>query len=92
MMTTKKKLGNSEISLIKDYCSRVSDDDLHALATLLPQSIAGDRSMACGILQRDKEVDRWLAQAAGWDDWFSRADAIGEFAAIEADLRAKKSK
>lgn len=88
----KKKLGKSEISLIKEYCSRLSDEDLQSVATLLPQSIAGDRSAACELLQKDVQIDRWLNQAIGADDWFTRADGIGEFASIEIDTRASKSK
>jgi hypothetical protein len=91
-MTTQKKLGKSEVSLVKDYCSRISDEDLYAIVQLLPQSVAGDRSSACSILQRDKEVDRWLSQASGADDWFGRADSIGEFALIEAEARSKRQK
>lgn len=91
-MTTQKKLGKSEITLIKDYCSRIEDEELHALIRLLPQSMAGDRSEACAILQRDKEVDRWLCQASGPEDWFCRADSIGEFALIEAEARSKRAK
>lgn len=87
MSQTKKKLGKSEITLIKDFCGRLSDEDLNAIASLLPQSITGDRSIACSILQKDKEVDRWLLQAQGAEDWFSRVDAIGEIAIVEAETR-----
>lgn len=92
MAQTKKKLGKSEITLIKDYCGRLSDEDLNMIASLLPQSISGDRSNACSILQKDKEVDRWLSQATGAEDWFSRVDAIGEIALVEAETRNNNTK
>lgn len=87
----KKKIGKSEVSLIKEYCSRVSDEDLALLSQLLPQTISGDRSKACSVLQKDKEVDRWLAQAGSGDDWFCKVDEIGEYAKMELEVRMKKS-
>lgn len=89
---SKKKLGKSEVSLMKEYCTRASEEDLVALVELLPQTIAGDRASACTILQRDKEVDRWLAQASGADDWFAKVDGIGEQAELELQARSRKSK
>lgn len=91
MTQTKKKLGKSEMSLIKEYCSRLSDEALQAIFDLLPQTIAGDRSAACLILQEDKEIDKWLSLATGAEDWFSRVDGIGEVAATEIETRAKKN-
>lgn len=87
----KKKIGKSEASLIKEYCSRISDDDLALLSQLLPQTIAGDRSRSCLVLQKDKEVDKWLSQASGAEDWFNKVDEIGEHATIELESRMKKS-
>jgi hypothetical protein len=51
----------------------------------------GDRFAACEIIQRDKEMDRWLVFAAGVDDWFMKIDSIGDFAVLEIQSRAKKS-
>lgn len=91
-MTQVKKFGKSEVGLIKDYCSRISDEDLNMILTLLPQTIAGDRGAVCALLQRDKEIDRWLCQATGAAEWFFRVDGIGDFAAIESETRSKKSR
>lgn len=90
MTQVKKKLGKSEISLLKEYCSRLSEENLQIISSLLPQTIAFDRSSACAILQEDKEIDRWLSQATSADDWFSRVDSIGDAAATEVENRAKK--
>jgi hypothetical protein len=90
MAQVKKKLGKSEVSLIKEYCSRLSDEHLQMIFDLLPQSIAGDRSTACLVLQEDKEIDKWLSQATSAEDWFSRVDGIGEVAAAEIEIRSKK--
>jgi predicted GTPase len=87
-----KKLGKSEFSLMRRYCSLLSDEDLGQIATMLPQTISGDREQACFILQKDKEIDRWLCHASGADDWFSRVDTIGEVAVEEIENRSKKLK
>lgn len=84
------RLGKSEMNLVKQYCSRVSDEDLAVLVDLLPQKVAFDRSSACAILQKDKEVDRWLSQAAGAEDWFIKVDGIGDQAILEMEARSKK--
>jgi hypothetical protein len=84
------KLGKSEATLVKNYCSRVSDDDLGILMQLLPQTLCGDRSSACSVFQHDKEVDRWLMQASSAEDWFIKADAIGDAARSENETRQKR--
>jgi hypothetical protein len=53
--------------------------------------VVGDRSAACDILQKDKEIDRWLACAMSADEWFFKADSIGEIASLEAEARSKKA-
>jgi hypothetical protein len=88
MAQSKKKVGKSEVSLLKDFCGRTQDDDLRMLADLLPQSVAFDRSEACGILQNDTQIDRWLAQSASADDFFVRIDSIGDAASAELEHRA----
>jgi uncharacterized membrane protein YcaP (DUF421 family) len=92
MAQVKKKIGKSEVSLIKEYCSRVTDEDLQNLSQLLPQQIAGDRSLACATLQKDKEVDKWLAQASSAEEWFNKVDSIGEIASAEIEVRNSKKK
>jgi hypothetical protein len=91
MRSKEYKLTKSESVLLKNYCSRVSDEELFILASSLPQSVIGDRSLACDILQKDKEIDRWLMLAPSADDWFSKIDNIGEFAVLEIQSRTNKS-
>jgi hypothetical protein len=92
MVRSKKRLGKSEISLIKEYCSRLAEEDLQMVTTLLPQSIAGDVSAACELFQRDSQIDLWLVQASSSEDWFARIDGIGEFANMELESRFSKKK
>ena len=76
--------------LIKKYCGRMTDEVLKSIVEVLPQTISGDRSASCAILQADKEIDRWLSQASGAEDWFNKVDSIGELAVLELELRSKK--
>lgn len=90
MAHSKKKVGKSEVGLVKDFCSRASDDDLRMLADLLPQTLAFDRAAACPVLERDGQVDKWLQQSASADDFFLRIDSIGDVAAEELQSRTRK--
>lgn len=90
MAQSKKKVGKSEVALLKEFCTRSSEEDLRMLADLLPQTVAFDRSVACSILQKDNQIDRWLTQAASADDWFVRVDSVGDAAAAELEQRATK--
>lgn len=85
------RLTKSEVTLVKKYCSRVSDDNLAVLASHIPQEMMGDIAKACEILQEDEEVNSWLVLATGVDDWFMKVDSIGEMASVERDSRSKKA-
>lgn len=90
MSNSKKKVGKSESILVKEFCGRTSDEDLRTLADLLPQTVAFDRAKACDILERDNQVERWLSQATGAEDWFVRVDSVGDAAAEELGRRSSK--
>jgi hypothetical protein len=92
MAQSKKKVGKSEVGLVKDFCARASDDDLRLLADLLPQTIAFDRAGACPVLQKDAQVDKWLQQADGAEDLFARIDSIGDVAAEELQSRSSRKR
>jgi hypothetical protein len=92
MPSSKKKVGKSEVALVREFCAKSSDDDLRFLADLLPQTLAFDRANACSVLQGDVQVDKWLQQAAGADDLFARIDSIGDIAAEELQSRSSRKK
>lgn len=92
MVQTRRKLGKSEITLVKEYCSRLSDEDLHTVATMLRDEFSGDVLVALEIFEKDAQVDRWLSQATGNEDLRMRADGIGEFASMELNSRLSKKK
>ena len=92
MVQPKRKLVKSEISLIKEYCSSLSDEDLHTVVVMLRDEFALDIGVAMEIFQKDVPVDRWLAQSTGNDDLRMRVDGIGEFAFMEANSRLSQKK
>jgi len=92
MVQSKRKLVKSEISLIKEYCSRLSDEDLQTVAVMLRDEFASDIYVALEMFQKDVQVDRWLAQSTGNEDLRMRADGIGEFAFMEMNSRLSKKK
>jgi hypothetical protein len=92
MVQSKRKLGKSEISLIKEYCSRLSDEDLQTVAAMLRDEFASDVGVAMEMFQKDVQVDRWLAQSTSNDDLRTRIDGIGELASIEMNSRLSKKK
>ncbi len=89
--STKTNLERTEVKLLKNYCSKISDEDLLVLSTCLPQNIIGDRAEACYILQKDESVNGWLTHASSAEDWFNKVDSIGEYANLEIQERLKKS-
>jgi len=92
MVQSKRKLGKSEITLIKEYCARLSDEDLQTVATMLRDEFSHDICIALEIFQKDVQVDRWLGQSTGNEDLRMRVDGIGELASIEMNLRLSKKK
>ncbi|NBT57578.1 hypothetical protein EBT16_02225 [bacterium] len=92
MVQSKRKLGKSEITLIKEYCARLSDEDLQTVATMLRDEFSYDICIALEIFQKDVQVDRWLGQSTGNEDLRMRVDGIGELALIEMNLRLSKKK
>lgn len=92
MVQSKRKLGKSEISLIKEYCSRLSDEDLQIVSTMLQNEFSYDVCVALEIFQKDVQVDRWLTQSTCNEDLRMRVDGIGELALIEINSRLSKKK
>jgi len=92
MVQSKRKLGKSEMSLIKEYCSRLSDEDLQTVAMMLRDEFSYDVCLAMEIIQKDVQADRWLTQATDNEDLRMRLDGIGEFASMEINSRLSKKK
>ena len=77
-------------SILNEYVRRLSDDDLGFLRMRAVQNLFGDRSDIASFVQRDREIDRWLAGAAGADEFFEMLDQLGYAIVEEYDRRDRK--
>jgi hypothetical protein len=82
-----KKDTKKDGSLVKEYIQKISTEDLSFIVERLDQPLCGDRSDVALVFQKDKELDRWLMQSSGSEDWFNRVDFIQEAAIIEMSKR-----
>ena len=72
---------------LKEYCQRLSDDNLKFLAGRLNQKLGGDVAEVLDYLSNVREIDRWLASAETYDEIFEMIDFIHSAATKEYDRR-----
>lgn len=82
-----KKVAKKDTVIVKEYVQRISNEDLFFILERLDQPISGDRADVCSVFEKDKDIDRWLLQAKGAEDWFDKVDSIQEAAIIEMSRR-----
>lgn len=75
--------------LLKEYCSKLKDDDLYYLYSRFTQFLTGDRADISNYLSQSKDLDRWLASAESSNDFFDMLDKVGEFVVKEFESRNK---
>lgn len=61
---------------LKEYCQRLSDENLKFLTGRLNQKLGGDMAEVLDFLSNVRELDRWLASANTSDDLFGMIDLI----------------
>jgi hypothetical protein len=61
---------------LKEYCQRLSDENLKFLYGRLSQSLGGDIAEVFDYLSNVRELDRWLVSAETSDDLFEMLDLI----------------
>ena len=79
-------------TILREYVSRLSNDDLRNLSQKLSQKLCGDYADVAQTLQRDKEVDYLLRTATSASDWFLMVDQITEVVAKEKKQREEDAK
>lgn len=65
--------------LLKEYCSRLNDNDLYYLDSRYSQFLCGDRADISNFLSQSKDIDKMLSSAENSDEFFDMIDKIGEF-------------
>jgi hypothetical protein len=73
---------------LKEYCQKLSDENLKWLYHRLSQRLGGDVSEATESLSSSKEIDRWLSTAESSDDFYDMLDAIERAASKECEKRS----
>lgn len=81
------KKERSDNSLLKEYVKKLSIDDLNYLMIRLSQRFGSDLSEAAEMMQKDKELDRWLCASGNSSEWYNKIDKINDFVKVEIDRR-----
>jgi hypothetical protein len=84
-----KKSPKQDSNVVKEYVRRLSDDDLSSVVEKLTQPICGDRADVSLMFEKDKDLDRWLSQCKGANDWFDKVDLIQDLSVLEISRRQK---
>jgi predicted transcriptional regulator len=81
------KKEKNDNSLLKEYVKKLSVEDLNFLIVRLTQRLASDMSEAAELMQRDKDLDRWLCLSSNSQEWYDKIDKLQEFIKLELDRR-----
>lgn len=72
---------------LREYCQRLSDDNLKFLHSRLDARLGGDLPEALDFLGGVKELDKWLASADTCYEIYDMLDLVGESVARECSRR-----
>jgi hypothetical protein len=61
---------------LKEFCHRLSDENVRFLEQRLTQRFAGDMAEVFDYLVSFKEIDRWFSSAETCDELFDMCDAL----------------
>lgn len=73
---------------LKEYCQRLSDDNLKFIAGRLNQKLGGDVSEVVEFLSNVREIDRWFASADTNEEFFDMIDLVHSLVVKEYDRRS----
>ena len=76
---------------LKEYCQRLSEENLKFLYGRLNQRLAGDVAEVLDFLCNVREIDRWLASAPTSDDLFDMIDMVHLSVIKEYERRSSNS-
>jgi hypothetical protein len=74
-------------TLLKEYVSKLSEDNLKFLAGRFTQRLPGDLAEAINFLSETNEMDRWLSSAKGSWDFYDMLDQVAKYVKREFDRR-----
>lgn len=76
--------------IVREYVSKLSDDNLSFLETRLTERYGGDVSEALELIGRSSELDKWLSTAKSGHEFFDMIDSITDCIDKEAKKRLNK--
>lgn len=78
--------------VLKEYVSRLSDENINFLQTRFEQNRAGDLADCLDFMSRNQDMDRLLCSALSVDEFYSVVDQIVEYVRKETMKREKDKK
>jgi hypothetical protein len=84
MKNSLKKYNND---IVKEYARRLNDDDLHFVGIRLNQRSGGDVGEAVEFMQKNPDIDKYLASATNADAFFDMLDLLDSHIQTEAKKR-----
>jgi hypothetical protein len=64
---------------LKEYCTRLSEDNLKKLYCSLNQRMSGDLADALVFMGTTKEMDKWFSSAGSSTELYDMIDMVGDF-------------
>ncbi len=77
-------------SLLREYVSKTSDDNLKFLNSRLSQRLQGDLPEALDFLSTTPEVDRWLGSSKNAWELYDNLDVLGYSVEKECERREQR--
>lgn len=74
-------------TMLKDYVSKITNDNLKFLSERLNNRLNGDLAEALNFMSNNQELDRWLGAAKTCDDFYDLVDTAQEYVFREYDRR-----
>ena len=72
---------------LKEYCQRLSDENVKFLTQRLTQRLLGDTAEVIDFLSSTKEIDKWLSSASSSKDFYDMLDMFQSIVEKEDETR-----
>jgi len=63
---------------LKEYCTRLSEDNLKKLHACLNQRMSGDLAEALTFMGMVKEMDKWFSSASSANELYDMIDLVAD--------------
>lgn len=63
-------------SYLKEYCHRLSDENVSFLSQRLSQRLSGDIAEVLDFLSNTRELDKWLSSASSCEELYDMLDSF----------------